>query len=66
VPQDWRTTGIAHANGPLGGHSVVWSGFHLDADALMPLGFAAQLFDGTGSEPPVGEASGGFQLVYLP
>jgi hypothetical protein len=66
VPADWRTSGIAHANGTLGGHSVVWSGFHLDADGLMPLGFAVQLFDQTGSEPPVGEASGGFQLTYLP
>jgi len=66
VPQDWRTAGIAHANGTLGGHSVVWSGLHPDADALMPLGFAVQLFEQTGSEPPAGEASGGFQLIYVP
>jgi len=66
VPADWRTTGILHPNGTLGGHSVVWSGFHPDSDGLMPLGFAGELFDQSGDEPPVGEASGGFQLVYLP
>lgn len=64
VPADWRTAGIAHLNGTLGGHSTAWGGLHLDQNALMPLGFAAELF--TATDASVGEASGGFLLTYTP
>jgi Bacterial Ig-like domain (group 2) len=66
VPVDWRTSGIGHTNGPLGGHSVVWSAFHPDENGLMPLGFDVKLFEGSGGEQAVGEASGGFLLQYVP
>lgn len=66
VPQDWRNTGIGRSNGTMGGHSTVWGGLHQEADALMPLGFAVELFNQGDPEPPAGEASGGFHLEYLP
>ena len=66
VPQDWRTAGIVRPNGTMGGHSTVWGGLHPEAEALMPLGFAVELFNQADPEPPAGEASGGFQLQVLP
>lgn len=66
VPADWRQNGIGQANGTMGGHSIVWSGFNFNSSGLMPLGFAVQLFEGTDTEPPAGEASGGFHLTYVP
>jgi hypothetical protein len=64
VPADWRTAGIVHGNGPLGGHSTAWGALHPEENDLMPLGFAAELF--TATDASVGEASGGFQLTYVP
>lgn len=66
VPPDRQVDGVGQANGTMGGHSVPWSALNPDAGALMPLGFAVQLFEGSPTEPPAGEASGGFHLTYSP
>jgi len=66
VPQNWQTGGIARGNGTMGGHSTVWGALHPEADALMPLGFATQLFTQSDPEQPAGEASGGFDLQVVP
>jgi len=66
VPSDWRMNGIGQANGTMGGHSIFWSGLNANESALMPLGFAVELFEGSPNEPPVGQASGGFHLDYSP
>lgn len=64
VPADWRTAGIVHVNGPLGGHSTAYGALHPEENDLMPLGFAAELF--TSADASVGEASGGFQMTEVP
>lgn len=66
VPPDWRTAGLGRANGLMPAHSVFWNGTHMNGDALAPLGFAAQLFQGAPDEPAVGQASGGFTVTAAP
>jgi hypothetical protein len=60
----WRSLGISNVTGiPVEGHSVVWAALNPDRDAFAPLGFSTGLYQGSGSEPPVGEATVSYVLV---
>lgn len=65
VPPDWRNGGILKANGVMPAHSTAYGGLHLDEDALMPLGFAAEFF--TAADPPTAalQSSGGFEIQFV-
>jgi hypothetical protein len=65
VPADWRTNGLAKANGVIMANSVAYAGLHREEDVLAPLGFVPELFNAP-APGSVGQASGGFAVTYSP
>ena len=60
----WRSLGISNVTGiSVDGHSVVWAALNPDRDAFAPLGFSTGLYQGSGDEPPVGDATVSYVLV---
>jgi len=59
----WRSLGVSSVGIPVDGHSVVWAALNPDRDAFAPLGFSAALYQQSGGEPPVGEATVSYVLV---
>jgi hypothetical protein len=56
--------GISNVTGiSVDGHSVVWAALNPDRDAFAPLGFSTGLYQGSGDEPPVGDATVSYVLV---